>query len=162
MSFVITFFLSVLWFFEVNEQHVDIPWFSLSQWTLSQHETIVIFINFRIRPTRSHRKRMFVRAAYHIMSIDRIISELYRRCTVYMSIYDRQVIAQAFSRTPIPTNPIALAEEAYSWPQLFLYSNSDTLIPASVSFHFFYANSAINTNSNITLMFTLSNVTVVQ
>ncbi|KAG5307453.1 TMM53 protein, partial [Acromyrmex insinuator] len=41
------------------------------------------------------------------------------------------VIAQAFSRTPIPTNPIALAEEAYSWPQLFLYSNSDTLIPAS-------------------------------
>ncbi|XP_018359470.1 PREDICTED: LOW QUALITY PROTEIN: transmembrane protein 53 [Trachymyrmex cornetzi] len=71
------------------------------------------------------------RAAYHIMSIDRIISELYRRCTVYMSIYDRQVIAQAFSRTPIPTNPIALAEEAYSWPQLFLYSNSDTLIPAS-------------------------------
>ncbi|KAL6257192.1 hypothetical protein P5V15_012121 [Pogonomyrmex californicus] len=42
-----------------------------------------------------------------------------------------EVIAQAFSRTPIQTNPIALAEEAYSWPQLFLYSNSDTLIPAS-------------------------------
>ncbi|XP_011867281.1 PREDICTED: transmembrane protein 53 isoform X2 [Vollenhovia emeryi] len=38
---------------------------------------------------------------------------------------------EAFSRTPIQTNPIALAEEAYSWPQLFLYSNSDTLIPAS-------------------------------
>ncbi|XP_070155637.1 transmembrane protein 53 [Polyergus mexicanus] len=42
-----------------------------------------------------------------------------------------EVIAQAFSRSSIPTNPIALAEEAYSWPQLFLYSNSDTLIPAS-------------------------------
>ncbi|XP_077255914.1 transmembrane protein 53 isoform X2 [Temnothorax americanus] len=42
-----------------------------------------------------------------------------------------EVIAQAFSRAPIQTNPIALAEEAYSWPQLFLYSNSDTLIPAS-------------------------------
>ncbi|XP_020289324.1 transmembrane protein 53 isoform X2 [Pseudomyrmex gracilis] len=42
-----------------------------------------------------------------------------------------EVIAQAFSRSSIPTNPIALAEEAYSWPQLFLYSNSDSLIPAS-------------------------------
>lgn len=87
---------------------------------------------------------MFVRAANRIMSIDRIISELHQRCTVYMSIYDRQVIAQAFSRTPIQTNPIALAEEAYSWPQLFLYSNSDALIPASVSFHLFLcANFAV-------------------
>lgn len=84
---------------------------------------------------------MFVRVANRIMSIDRIISELHRHYTVYMSIYDRQVIAQAFIRSPIQTNPIALAEEAYSWPQLFLYSNSDTLIPASVSFHpFLYAN----------------------
>lgn len=53
--------------------------------------------------------------------------------STHMSIPVRQVIAQAFSRTPIQTNPIALAEEVYSWPQLFLYSNSDTLIPASVS-----------------------------
>lgn len=42
-----------------------------------------------------------------------------------------EVIAQAFSRTPIETNPIALAEEPYTWPQLFLYSNTDTMIPAS-------------------------------
>lgn len=61
-----------------------------------------------------------------------------------MLIYDRQMIAQAFSRSSIPTNPIALAEEVYSWPQLFLYSNSDTLIPASVSsVHFYLDNSAV-------------------
>lgn len=64
-----------------------------------------------------------------------IVSGLYRRRTVHITIYDRQVIAQAFSRTPIETNPIALAEEPYSWPQLFLYSNTDTMIPASVSLH---------------------------
>ncbi|XP_011494630.1 PREDICTED: transmembrane protein 53 [Ceratosolen solmsi marchali] len=33
-------------------------------------------------------------------------------------------------RNTIKTDPIALAEETYSWPQIFLYSNADTLIPA--------------------------------
>lgn len=30
----------------------------------------------------------------------------------------------------VPTDPLALAEETHSWPQLFLYSNTDDLIPA--------------------------------
>lgn len=43
------------------------------------------------------------------------------------------MIAHALGRGyPVQTNPIGLAEESYSWPQLFLYSNADTLIPAAV------------------------------
>ena len=53
--------------------------------------------------------------------------------TLFLSIlWFFEVIAHAFGRGyPVQTNPIALAEESYSWPQLFLYSNADTLIPAS-------------------------------
>ena len=53
--------------------------------------------------------------------------------TIFLSVlWFFEVIAHAFGLGyPVQTNPIALAEEAYSWPQLFLYSNTDTLIPAS-------------------------------
>lgn len=53
--------------------------------------------------------------------------------TIFLSLlWFFEVIAHAFGRGyPVQTNPIALAEESYSWPQLFLYSNTDTLIPAS-------------------------------
>ncbi|XP_043277623.1 transmembrane protein 53 [Venturia canescens] len=52
--------------------------------------------------------------------------------TVFLSmLWLYEVIAQAWGKEyRIETNPIALAEEVYSWPQLFLYSNADTLIPA--------------------------------
>ncbi|XP_043503069.1 transmembrane protein 53 isoform X1 [Polistes fuscatus] len=43
-----------------------------------------------------------------------------------------QVIAHALGRGfTIQSNPFALMEESSSWPQLFLYSNTDTLIPAA-------------------------------
>ncbi|KZC05410.1 PREDICTED: transmembrane protein 53 [Dufourea novaeangliae] len=53
--------------------------------------------------------------------------------TIFLSVlWLFEVIAHAFGRGyPVQTNPIALAEESNSWPQLFLYSNADTLIPAS-------------------------------
>ncbi|XP_076623067.1 transmembrane protein 53 [Colletes latitarsis] len=53
--------------------------------------------------------------------------------TIFLSVlWFLEVIAHAFGRGyPVQTNPIALAEETHSWPQLFLYSNADTLIPAS-------------------------------
>ncbi|OAD52765.1 Transmembrane protein 53 [Eufriesea mexicana] len=53
--------------------------------------------------------------------------------TIFLSIlWFLEVIAHALGRGyPVQTNPIGLAEESYSWPQLFLYSNADTLIPAS-------------------------------
>ncbi|XP_046415115.1 transmembrane protein 53 [Neodiprion virginianus] len=52
--------------------------------------------------------------------------------TIFLSIlWLFEVIAQSLKEgCPIPTNPIALAEETHSWPQLFLYSNTDDLIPA--------------------------------
>lgn len=133
MSFIITFLLSVLWFFEVKK-------YSASACTDDSHRVhrIISILTGMKWSFLLIYKIIFILYVHqidesYIISIDRIISRLCRRCTLYMSIYDRQVIAQAFSRSPIPTNPIALAEEAYSWPQLFLYSNSDSLIPASVS-----------------------------
>ncbi|CAK9805334.1 Transmembrane protein 53 [Anthophora plagiata] len=53
--------------------------------------------------------------------------------TIFLSIlWLLEVIAHALGREyPVQTNPFALVEESYSWPQLFLYSNADTLIPAS-------------------------------
>ncbi|XP_024939634.1 transmembrane protein 53 isoform X2 [Cephus cinctus] len=53
--------------------------------------------------------------------------------TVFLSmLWLFEVIAHPWRKgCPVQTNPISLAEEAYSWPQLFLYSNSDTLIPAA-------------------------------
>ncbi|XP_031836526.1 transmembrane protein 53 isoform X2 [Nomia melanderi] len=53
--------------------------------------------------------------------------------TIFLSLlWFFEVIAHTFGRGyPVQTNPIALAEESYSWPQLFLYSDTDTLIPAS-------------------------------
>ncbi|XP_017877123.1 transmembrane protein 53 isoform X2 [Ceratina calcarata] len=53
--------------------------------------------------------------------------------TIFLSIlWFLEVVASALGcGYPVQTNPISLAEETYSWPQLFLYSNADTLIPAS-------------------------------
>ncbi|XP_012274267.1 transmembrane protein 53 [Orussus abietinus] len=54
--------------------------------------------------------------------------------TVFLSmLWFYEVVSQTWKKNgcPILTNPIALAEEVHSWPQLFLYSNADTLIPAS-------------------------------
>ncbi|XP_033333816.1 transmembrane protein 53 [Megalopta genalis] len=53
--------------------------------------------------------------------------------TIFLSIlWFFEIVAHTFGRDyPVQTNPIALAEETYSWPQMFLYSNTDTLIPAS-------------------------------
>ncbi|KAL2716592.1 transmembrane protein 53 isoform X1 [Vespula squamosa] len=49
-----------------------------------------------------------------------------------VSTYFITVIAHALGRGfTIQSNPFALMEESYSWPQLFLYSNTDTLIPAA-------------------------------
>ncbi|XP_014223542.1 transmembrane protein 53 [Trichogramma pretiosum] len=43
-----------------------------------------------------------------------------------------EIIAHAISkRGTVKTDPSDLAEETYSWPQIFLYSNTDTLIRAS-------------------------------
>ncbi|KAK2588216.1 hypothetical protein KPH14_004251 [Odynerus spinipes] len=53
--------------------------------------------------------------------------------TVFLSMFwFFEVIAHALGRGfTIQSNPFALMEESYSWPQLFLYSNTDTLIPAA-------------------------------
>lgn len=48
-------------------------------------------------------------------------------------LFIKQIISRAWGKgDTIQTNPIALMEEPHSWPQLFLYSNADTLIPAMV------------------------------
>ncbi|CAB0034649.1 unnamed protein product [Trichogramma brassicae] len=50
-----------------------------------------------------------------------------------------KIIAHAISkRGTVKTDPSDLAEETYSWPQIFLYSNTDTLIRASVSIIIWY------------------------
>ncbi|XP_034944434.1 transmembrane protein 53 [Chelonus insularis] len=52
--------------------------------------------------------------------------------TIFLSLlWLYEIIAHAWGKPHlIPTNPISLSEEPHSWPQLFLYSNVDTLIPA--------------------------------
>ncbi|KAI4487716.1 hypothetical protein M0802_011906, partial [Mischocyttarus mexicanus] len=53
--------------------------------------------------------------------------------TIFLSMFwFFEVIAHALGRGfTIQSNPFALMEESSSWPQLFLYSNTDTLIPAA-------------------------------
>ncbi|KAL2739471.1 transmembrane protein 53 isoform X1 [Vespula maculifrons] len=53
--------------------------------------------------------------------------------TIFLSMFwFFEVIAHALGRGfTIQSNPFTLMEESYSWPQLFLYSNTDTLIPAA-------------------------------
>ncbi|KAF7997413.1 hypothetical protein HCN44_005984 [Aphidius gifuensis] len=53
--------------------------------------------------------------------------------TIFLSVlWLYEVFAHAWGIDhPVRTNPIALTEEPHSWPQLFLYSDVDTLIPAT-------------------------------
>lgn len=53
--------------------------------------------------------------------------------TIFISMFwFFEVVAHALGRGfTIQSKPFALMEESYSWPQLFLYSNTDTLIPAA-------------------------------
>ncbi|XP_011298688.1 transmembrane protein 53 isoform X2 [Fopius arisanus] len=52
--------------------------------------------------------------------------------TIFLSVFWLyEIITRAWGRGhTIPTSPFELTEEPHSWPQLFLYSNADTLIPA--------------------------------
>ncbi|XP_063994099.1 transmembrane protein 53-A isoform X2 [Diachasmimorpha longicaudata] len=52
--------------------------------------------------------------------------------TIFLSVFwVYEIITRSWSPgTRASTNPFELTEEPHSWPQLFLYSNADTLIPA--------------------------------
>ncbi|XP_015122912.1 transmembrane protein 53 [Diachasma alloeum] len=52
--------------------------------------------------------------------------------TIFLSVFWLyEILTRAWGRGKrASTNPFELTEEPHSWPQLFLYSNADTLIPA--------------------------------